>query len=175
MGKFAHLRRVWKSEELDGKRPSGYDWARIAAFIDGEGNLNINPFCRKGSTTQNHAIRVLIGNTNPILPIWLQETFGGHIVSRDYDNPKWKVAYIWSCSSSRAAWILYNCEPWLLLKSDQAKLLIRLQENLDTTIQGRGLRVSPESIEFREGLKTQLHKLNAKGPSVRDLELKERN
>ena len=36
-------RRLWKAEEFDGLKPTVYDWCRVAAFLDGEGNLNINP------------------------------------------------------------------------------------------------------------------------------------
>lgn len=163
-------RRMWKAEEFDGFKPTGYDWARVAAFLDGEGNLNINPIPRKNCGPQAQKrlqVRILIGNTNPALPVWLRETFGGNIVMRDTSNysDKWKNSYVWSCTSGRAAWILFNCLPWLLLKSAQAKILMELQEEIDGTRQGRGRTVSDVQWEKRSGLKNRLHKLNAKGPS----------
>lgn len=153
-------RRQWRSEEFDGLKPIVYDWCRMAAFIDGEGTVDINT-C--GSKADRYIVRVLIGNTNPNLVIWLKRTFGGNVIYRVNRNPKAKNSYIWSCTAARASWILYNCLPWLLLKGQQAQLMMELQENIDTTRQGRGRRVSDESIAWRAGVKEKLRALNAKG------------
>lgn len=159
-------RRMWKAEEFDGLKPTVYDWVRMAAFLDGEGNLNINPIRDKSRKVAVRCqVRILIGNTNPALPVWIRETFGGNIVLRDVKryNPRAKQSYIWSCTAGRAAWILYNCLPWFLLKGAQAKILISLQEDIDTTYQGRNRKVSQERLDQRLALKDVLHKLNAKG------------
>jgi hypothetical protein len=157
-------RRLWKAEESDGLKPTVYDWVRMAAFLDGEGNLNINPIFDKRRKNPLHLqVRILIGNTNPALPVWLYKTFGGNIVLRNVKNLKAKNAYIWSCTSARASWVLHNCLPWFLLKSAQAEILMQLQTEIDQTRQGRGRTVDPERLEFRNSLKLQLHKLNARG------------
>jgi hypothetical protein len=161
-------RRMWKAEEFDGLKPTTYDWCRMAAFLDGEGNMNINPINDKRRKLNNglhYQVRILIGNTNPALPVWLRETFGGNIVLRNAQkyNPRAKQTYIWSCTSARAAWILQNCLPWFLLKLAQAKLLITLQEEIDGTRQGRSRVIAPERLERRQAIKDELHKLNAKG------------
>lgn len=158
-------RRQWKAEEFDGLKPTVYDWVRMAAFLDGEGNLNINPRydTRNNSRGWQVQVRILIGNTNPALPVWLRKTFGGNIILRQVKNLKAKDSYIWSCTSARAAWVLTNCMPWFLLKSAQAEILISLQEEIDATRQGRGRRVADASVERRMLLKQELHKLNAKG------------
>lgn len=162
-------RRQWKADEFDGHKPTTYDWCRLAAFIDGEGNMNINPIYDKRRVHTGNAthlqVRVLIGNTNPALPVWLREVFGGNIVLRNQQrtNPRAKQSYIWSCTSARAAWIMHNCMPWFLLKKAQAEILIQLQEEIDQTRQGRSRQVAPERLAIRMELKNQLHKLNAKG------------
>jgi len=160
-------RRLWKAEEFDSLKPTVYDWARMAAFLDGEGHLNINPIYdkRRIKNPTHLQVRILIGNTNPALPVWLRETFGGNIVLRNSqrNNPRAKQSYIWSCTSARAAWIMHNAMPWFLLKEAQAKLLLTLQEEIDKTRQGRGKFVSPERLKQRMEIKNQLHKLNAKG------------
>jgi hypothetical protein len=161
-------RRMWKAEEFDGLKPTTYDWCRLAAFIDGEGNLNINPGKTKAGRPR-FQVRVLVGNTNPVLPVWLKETFGGNIVLRINHVPSHKDAYIWSCTSGRAAWILHNALPWFLLKQAQAKILIELQEHVDMTRQGRGRTVTDDDNEYRVTLKDQLHVLNAKGREVKKL------
>jgi len=159
-------RRLWKAEEFDGLKPTVYDWARMAAFLDGEGNMNINPIHDMRRKNPLHLqVRILIGNTNPNLPVYLRNVFGGNIVLRNQQkyNPRAKQTYIWSCTSARAAWILHNCMPWFILKSAQASLLINLQEEIDKTRQGRGRSVSTERIASRIAMKNELHRLNAKG------------
>lgn len=155
-------KREWKGEEFDALKPTVYDWCRMAAFIDGEGNLQVNPYKK----TRRTIVRIVIANTNPSLPAWLMDTFGGNTVIKIHDNPKWKPAYIWSCTAARAAWIMTNCMPWFVMKSEQAKLLIRLQENIDKTRQGRGRSVSEEDYSFRASIHEQVKRLNRKGPSV---------
>lgn len=157
------LHTYWKSEEFDQIKPSVYDWCRLAAFIDGEGSVQLNPYSnrRLGAVFQ---VRVIITNTNPALPLWLTANFGGNVVSRDHGNPKWKMAYTWSCTAARAAWILHNCMPWFLLKKAQAELVLEMQERIDHTRRGRGLSLSEAEREYRTGLQEQVKALNAKGP-----------
>jgi hypothetical protein len=160
--KSAGKRGQWKAEEFDGLKPTVYDWVRMAAFIDGEGNIQVNPYKK----TRKVQVRIVIVNTNEMLPLWLQETFGGHIVTRAFKNPKWKPCYAWSCTSGRACWILHNCLPWFLMKGSQAKLLMELQEHIDTTPHGRGTRLSEADHVYRDAIHFQVKKLNAKGPRV---------
>jgi hypothetical protein len=162
--KSAGRRGQWKAEEFDGLKPTVYDWVRMAAFIDGEGCIQINPYKK----TRKVQVRIVILNTNEILPLWLQETFGGHIVPRFHSNPKWKTSYTWSCTAGRACWILYNCLPWFLLKSSQAKLLMELQEHIDSNHNGKHKRVSEEDYAYRDAIHSEIKKLNAKGPRVKE-------
>lgn len=158
------LRGLWRSEELDGLKPTVFDWARLAAFIDGEGTIDINTSRAHPSFTA----RIIIGNTNPKLAMWLIKTFGGSVKllkQSDKYRTRWKDQYIWYAMSTRAAWCLFNAQPWMLLKDAQAELLMALQTNIDSTKQGRGRTVSSESIELRKRIKDDLHMLNAKGPS----------
>lgn len=150
-------RRMWKAEEFDGHKPTVYDWVRMAAFLDGEGTIDMNSGSR---SKPRHIVRVLLGNTNAKLTLWLEETFGGNVILRHVKNPNAKDCYVWSCCAARAAWILHNCLPWFLLKGEQAKLMIELQGHLD---QKRKRVIPTESLIYRDDLKTQLRKLNAKG------------
>lgn len=133
----------------------------MAAFMDGEGNLQVNPY--KGRRAAQ--VRILIGNTDANLALWLRRTFGGNVCIRNNRkyNPKAKTSYIWSCTAGRAAWILHNSIPWLLLKSAQAELLMELQTNIDLTRQGRGKHVSDEVFEYRRSVHVRIKELNAKG------------
>jgi len=158
-------RRQWKAEEFDGLKPTVYDWTRMAAFLDGEGHLNLNPIPLKAGRGRRIQVRIIIGNTSPALTTWLKETFGGNIVLRDMSkhNPNARLQYIWSCTSGRAAWVLTNCLPWFIIKAAQAKILIAMQTEIDKTRQGRGRTVSDEQWDIRFALKAELHKLNVVG------------
>ena len=154
-------RRQWKSEEFDGLKPTVYDWCRMAAFLDGEGCLNINT-CSPSKL--RYIVKITLVNTNYALSAWALETFGGNVTYRDHNNPKWKVVSVWSCTAARAAWIMHNCLPWFILKRAQAVLLMELQENIDGTRQGRGRRVEPGALEKRAVIRKHISVLNARGP-----------
>lgn len=83
---------------------------------------------------------------------------------RESDNPKWKDRYTWSVTAARACWILHNCLPWMMLKNEQAKLLLELQDDIDHTLQGRGRRLTQEQIDKRVDLREKVKFLNLKGP-----------
>src|SRR5215831_11831464 len=52
------------------------DWARLAAFIDGEGCIYIVSFSEKGKhKSKRHQISISITNTDGVLPLWLKNTF----------------------------------------------------------------------------------------------------
>lgn len=160
------LRRQWKSDELAGLKPTIYDWCRLAAFIDGEGNLNIN-HC--SDARPRNIIRVLIANTNQDLVLWLSRTFGGVVTMRVHNNPKWKPAFVWACSAARAAWVIHNSLPWMLLKNKQAALLLELQEDLDKTRQSsKHEGISLDSIALRQRIGAEVKRLNAKGPAAQE-------
>ena len=160
-------RRQWRSEEFAGFKPTIYDWCRMAAFIDGEGGVQVNPYSQR----KNRGIvqcRVLVTNTNPALPIWLSATFGGNVVFRESGNPKWADRYTWSATAGRACWILFNCLPWMLLKKSQAELLLELQERIDQTRQGRNRTLSETERDYRVMIHEKVKLLNVKGPKNKE-------
>lgn len=167
--KFGDARWAWKSEEYMGLKPTVYDWCRMAAFIDGEGNVNISA---RLSAHNKDAMqtRLIIGNTNPALALWLKENFGGNVAFRDVQrrNPRAKQVYVWSCTASRAAWILHNSIPWMLLKAAHGKIVIEMQECLNISGRTGGKAVPEEVMTHRRELKIELNKLNVRGCSSQE-------
>ena len=51
------------------------DWARLAAFIDGEGTI----FIQRAGARGPHCLVVIVSNTSPLLTAWLETTFGGNV------------------------------------------------------------------------------------------------
>ena len=161
-------KRDWKCAEFDGLTPSIIDWARIAAYLDGEGSILINP--RKGrkeyaTLASSFYLKLTVANTDPRLLIWLKNTLGGTVKDSNsakyYVGKNWKQCWNWSVCSNRAAWILFNCLPYLLIKSEQAEIGIQLQESMNTA--HRGCALPGSVVEERRDLKAQLLKLKARG------------
>jgi len=157
------------SPKKDLSAVSVVDWARLAAFLDGEGSISIVYAVHKtprlaSKRTQYEYVRLTIANTDPRLIDWLVATFGGIVRSRVYKrNDKWKPAFWWTSSCQRAAEILRGCLPYFILKRDRAELALALQ----ATMVRSGRKGTPiEVIERRGVIKQQLHALNAKGPQA---------
>ncbi len=65
-------------------------WA--AGIFEGEGHA------RRSTTTET----VCVGQVGTWLPNRLRDLFGGSVTKRNMSNPKWKQAYWWVISGSRA-------------------------------------------------------------------------
>jgi len=161
-------KRDWKQPSFDGLCPDAIHWARVAAFIDGEGSVLINPRRhRKDYATEASGfyLKITVANTDVRLPMFLKETLGGTVKDSNtaayYVGKNYKRCYNWSVSSSRAAWILFNCLPYFIIKREQAEIGIQLQESMKTVMNGRSL--STETVEHRRSLKKQLLILKARG------------
>lgn len=123
------------------KNPSKSDYARLAAYIDGEGCIRIS---RSGELV------IRIANTDIRLPMWCKATFSGFTGIHSKGNGKWKPAYFWGITGNAASFILKQCLPYFIIKREQAELAIRSQ---GVSFNSRG--------KMREGM----HSLNSKGPT----------
>ena len=168
MGKFD--KREWKCPTFDGLCPSDLTWAKMAAYIDGEGSILINPRRKRlrngeyANLASTFYLKLTVANTDVRLVAWCKSNFGGTFKDANtkayYAGRNCKTSWHWSASSNRAAWILYNCMPHFLLKSEQADIGMRLQASM----LDYGFRTLPQEIvtERRE-LKRQLLTLKARG------------
>lgn len=139
----------------DKPKPTEVDWARLAAYIDGEGAILIN---RKGTQANGRTrmwLRVVICNTDPRLPIWCRETFGiGNVVVNDRRRKEThRLSWRWQASCKKAAFILENCMAFFIIKREEAELALAFQK----TLGGPGKEISLETMTLREQLRNQLH------------------
>lgn len=150
------------------KEPSQVDWARLAAFIDGEGHIRIHEHytthARKHGWGPTLYVHVLISNTDPRLMVWLREVFGGAVnPNRGFKVGRpWKPDFRWTIASRFAAMILGGCLPYFILKKEQAEIALAFQ----ATIGHQGKRVSEEIKNKRYALKAQLKSMTARGTAV---------
>lgn len=99
--------------------------AYVAGLIDGEGCIYINQTARGYLSTV-----VTVGMTTKALPILeaLKTQFGGALNQHNRAKGKWDAAYAWRASGSDAVNVLRLILPDLMLKAEQARLGIRLEE-----------------------------------------------
>lgn len=102
------------------------DLARLAAFIDGEGCIGVY---KRAVTSRGtlYRLQVQIANTDPKLMVWLKHTFGGRVKPGKFRGNKLNRKYDWIVQGPLAAYLLYECIPYFVLKGDQALLAISFQ------------------------------------------------
>ena len=153
-------------------KPTEIDWARLAAYIDGEGCISLlygNFRNRSGTSKKYLAVRVAIANTDARLLIWLRETFGGCIQCCESNRRSrtGRVVFTWTQGSAKAIRLLTECLPYFVIKKDQAELAIAFHELMPR----RGQRHNPEMIITALSLKNQLSGLKRKAWAKADLAL----
>jgi hypothetical protein len=143
------------------------DWARLAAYIDGEGCITIARM--KGRSRISRPVlflSVTIANTDPRLIQWLTSRFGGTAyTSLRSHNPKHSNVFTWNVASRHGAEIIRRALPFFVIKREQADIALAFQ---DTIISDRRYGRSgrpPELIAHQDGLRDQLSAL--KGTAAR--------
>jgi hypothetical protein len=109
--------------------PSDLDWAMLAAYIDGEGCILINKNKTATRYGFNLYLRIVVSNTDPRLPKWCRDRFGGviHIKYRAKLRPTHRPAYSWTANCSVAANVLRGCLPYFVIKREEAELALAFQ------------------------------------------------
>lgn len=142
-----------------------HDWARLAAFIDGEGCISIvrNSGVRRKNGHQL-VLALHVGGTDPRLATWIYETFGvGTLYARDTAqraNPKWRMFFGWKVTGANAEALLGGCYLYLLLKKEQADVAFAFRKL--TRVKGCARTLSNENFLSRELLKIKLEAIKHK-------------
>lgn len=159
-----------RSFQPDLSKVSKIDWARLAAFIDGEGCIDI---CGGGGNGRGHKptfLRTFVCNTDPRLIMWCQRTFGGTVRGKPRaDRLRHKPCWQWAVCSNVAVSILQGCLPYFIIKREQAEIGMAYQA---TKIYGqrhvgtpRNARAVPETVlKFRAYCNDELRRLKQELP-----------
>lgn len=159
------VRMDWGGPSYLGLTPDSHDWARLAAYIDGEGSINFSPKNGPGGVLLSG--RVQVTNTDVRLMAWVGNVFGMKIHFRQTGQPeRWKPCYWATAENYRGAWIAKNCMPWFVMKADQAQLLLDHQQTMGSWQRGSGIKTPGNVVEFRNSLRTKMRQLNRRGPAV---------
>lgn len=138
---------------------SDMDWARMAAFIDGEGCVTIykanSPKYNLRAKSPKFTLSVVVANCDPRMIQWIHKTFGGYVHIRKKQNSKWRVCYHWAGTAHLGMLVLEGCMPYFLCKRDQAEVALGIAYTMreSTSI------VPPEVTARREELRLKLYDL----------------
>lgn len=155
-----------KSIRKDLSQVSDIDWARMAAFIDGEGHIRIGLTVHRtpklSGRTHYECIDIIVTNCDPRLIQWLHQNFGGRAYPKKQKlNPRWRPSFCWTLSAVQAAAVLKGCLPYFVIKREQAELALAMQ----ATMVKCGVKGTPQHvIDTRRVIRSQLMSLTARGP-----------
>jgi hypothetical protein len=144
------------------------DWARLAAFVDGEGCISVDfrrvnktPRTRSEKQVQSHCA-LYICNNDFRLPMWCESVFGGVVHERKpriiQGQPR--VHYTWSPGRKAVLAILTGILPWLIIKREQAEVAIAFVNTIARHGgSGRGHKTPANVLDIREALFKRAHEL----------------
>lgn len=140
-------------------------WTAMATMYDAEGCIVLNKSgsnCSKGS---QYILRLQVANTNmEWIEAWAQRLGRGNTYFYPSTNPK-HSAYGYWCIQKKAdvVYILKKILPYLIIKKEQAKLLIEYTEGKFT--KGTDHGPNEQELARRERIFQAMRALNKKGPS----------
>jgi hypothetical protein len=141
--------------------PTQIDWARLAAYIDGEGTVYINrEKPRKADWSPRHFLCVMVTNTDSRLINWLVERFGGTVYSVPCNLGK-KPIYRWQLNERLAAHVLRNCLSFMIMKREQAEVGVAFSD-LKKRTSFRRIKVPESVIVARDAAAQRIKDLNGK-------------
>ena len=148
--------------------------AYAAGIIDGEGCVRI--VARKprfGRSTQ-HTLLLMVAQKDGRLVDWLFGNFGGivYLKNKRTDGTDW--IYEWRVTEQKAADVLKDVLPFLIVKKEQAELAIRFQTHKKGAGHygdGRFMKLTEHEIALRDKMANEISFLKrafrkAKNPNV---------
>jgi hypothetical protein len=128
------------------------EFARLAAWIDGEGCLQI---LKTGADRRNpyFQVRLVIGQADEGVMEWLKGTFGGNY-SKGSGSTNAQM-YYWRLNAADLDEVLRRCMPYFILKGAQAEVVLAYRQTLT---KGREI-LQPEVVKLRDDLRAQLKAL----------------
>lgn len=142
------------------------DAAWLAGFLDGEGSFMVTREIRAALAYPCYDAVICATNTNRRLVEKCAEiACCGKIVTTIPKNSRHRDAHIWTVKGPRVAPLATALLPWLVSKSEQARLLIELRAIIKLgSPKGRfGTRKTPEEAARRAALYDRCQALNRRG------------
>ena len=137
--------------------------AYIAGFFDGEGSVTIQrqKYRSKNRSGVQLFLYIKISNTDKSILETMRAFFGaGHVCSNGLPKKNQRKSWQWQASASSALLVLKKLRPSIILKARQFDLAVQFQGRLNS-YKHRSIRiVSPEELDYRKRIKSQITDLN---------------
>lgn len=149
--------------------PTEMDWARLAAFIDGEGCISLARRRDKYRNKPTHSgnthciVSVQVTNTDPRLMQWCLDTFGGCVRNGQKPTPNRRQHYVWYPRNNEIGATLRGCLPFFIIKREQADIALAFRSLVERKSH-RGQRIEQPEFEVRKEMYNRIHLLNSVGP-----------
>lgn len=144
--------------------------AYVAGLIDGEGCIYL---AVKQGKKKYYSARVDVGMTHKALSILegLQNMYQGRLRLFRPQTEKWEAAYSWSVFGQEAVAFLRMIHPFLILKKEQASIVLRIYDLLATAERNHNgtPKWTPVIRRQAEAARVYIQALNRKGPSDKTL------
>ena len=139
-------------------RATEIDFARLAAYVDGEGTI----FIQGSKEKRTHVLTLIVANTDNRLITWLQNTFGGNVYFSHSKAQRFRgntICYSWRVFEERAEIVLKRILPYMICKGEQAQVALNYRT---LKAQGsRGHKVTVEVFQAREALRAKVLEMNS--------------
>ena len=137
--------------------------AYVAGLIDGEGCIGI-----QSNRGRSYYVEITIGMSVKAFPLLkaMGKEFGGTVIQQRKQTEKWSAAAKWRIGGASAIRFLTKILPYLVLKCEQAKTALQLEQlksSLQTLPNGRK-SWTKSAQQQAKNLKKRMHDLNKKGP-----------
>lgn len=126
--------------------------AYLAGLFDDEGSIRIAK--RTTRKKPHHYPQVKITITNREIIEFIRDFFACGSIRIENRNPKWKTAYQWQVTDSKAIEVIKQLYPYLKLKKKKAEIVLKFWEIGKPRYKGkrRGIILDDETIKERERL-----------------------
>ena len=141
--------------------------AYAAGLIDGEGCISLARSASKGTPRFSPAVEIGMTAKAKHLLEMMRSNYGGSIRLTRRATDRWDEAWAWGVFGRNVSTVLHAVSPYLLLKSEQAGLVLRfLDLRAGLLKRPNGLAAwTDEAIERAEAMARLCRELNAKGPA----------
>jgi hypothetical protein len=150
--------------------PGPQTLAYLAGVMDGEGCISIRRTKARpnGGLSTRYSVSVTVGNTNRDLIAVLVSAFGVGSVTYRYATRRKRACYLWALSSGGAQTVLEALLPYLVIKRQQAAVVLEFIEQFDSHKGGRpgafgARRVGESELARRAALYEEIRILNRVG------------
>ena len=134
--------------------------AYLAGILDGEGSFIIGcyAFSKKTGVPHFHTT-IQVTSTDKVLIEWLVDNFGGKLstyTARQLSNNFKRIPFRWTIHSDRVKHLCECTLPYLVIKKDQAQIMIDMRNTLEKTRMRKGQQgtqpIEKEVLDIRYAL-----------------------